>query len=357
MFRTLCYKIKKLDLKQPGDYKLDVKKPAKETTQEIKVHELVTERQQIEVRLRESEKKYRDLLMHLPVGVYRTTPEGEIIEANNNLVQLLCFTDQEDIKSINVRDLYVDIEDRIRHQDKLETTLTEFRDFRLRRKDGKIIWGRDYPSAVKDSEGNVIYYDGILVDITDQRESENKLKTALMELEKSNRERQEMITKLENLSLMDDLTGLYNRRGFYVAAKSEIKKSNQDGNTLFLLYLDLDYLKEINDTWGHQIGDQALVQFVEILKSTFRKSDVMGRMGGDEFAVFARESMPDLPELLLDRVNKNLIALNVKKKFPFTLAMSAGTARYNPADPITIDELLKKADAGMYKAKKAKKIN
>ncbi|MCJ7679871.1 MAG: sensor domain-containing diguanylate cyclase [Candidatus Aminicenantes bacterium] len=334
---------------------MDGKNPVKETKQEIKVRELVSERQQIEVRLRESEKKYRDLLMHLPVGVYRTTPEGEIIEANNNLVHLLSFADQEDIKSINVRDLYVDSEDRKRHQEKLATSLTEFSDFRLRRKDGKIIWGRDYPRAVKDSEGQVIYYDGILVDITDQRESENKLKIALVELERANMERQKMIKRLENLSLLDDLTGLYNRRGFYVAAKSEMIKSHQDGNRLFLLYLDLDHLKKINDTWGHQTGDQALVRFVEILKSTFRKSDVMGRMGGDEFAVIAIESMPDLPELLLDRVNKNMISLNETKKYSFTLALSSGTARYNPADPITIDDLLKKADAEMYKTKNAKK--
>ena len=312
-------------------------------------------RQRIEEKLRESERRYRDLLEHLPVGIYRTSPEGKIIEANQNLVRLLGYQGIEEIKDINVNDLYIDKSARTDHLKELDRATTFYSEFELKRKGGEIIWVRDYPRAVKGVDGSVRFYYGILVNITEQRETENRLQQALEELEISNRERQEVINRLESLSLLDDLTGLYNRRGFFSAAKGQLRQAEEQDFTLFLLFLDIDNLKLINDTWGHQVGDLAITEFVNILNDTLRKSDIKGRMGGDEFAIIARESIKDLPDSIIHRLEQNIQVFNEKKNFPFQLSISAGITRFDPEEPKTIDALVREADTLMYEKKREKK--
>ncbi|MFC2157363.1 sensor domain-containing diguanylate cyclase [Acidobacteriota bacterium] len=328
-----------------------------ESSREPHIEKLVSERSQIEQRLRKSEKKYLDLLEHLPVGVYRTNPDGIIIEANQNLVNLFGYQDIKELKNVNVNDLYVDELDRKDHLRKLDSSPTFFTEFRLKKKGENIIWVRDYPRAVKGSDGSVRFYYGILVDITEQRETEGQLQQALEELEISNKERQEVIVKLESLSLLDDLTSLYNRRGFFSAAKGQLHQAEEQKFNLFLMFLDIDDLKIINDTWGHQVGDLAINEFVNILNDTLRKSDIKGRMGGDEFAVIAREPFKELPENIITRLENQITAFNKKKNFPFKLSISAGITRFDPENPKTIDELVREADALMYKKKRNKKNN
>jgi PAS domain S-box-containing protein len=245
-----------------------------------------------ERRFLESEKRFQDLLEHLPVGVYRTTPDGRIIEANQALANMLGYERHEDLKDINVKDLYVRKEDRTEHLKKLDARGTFFTEFELRRKDGQTIWGRDYPRAAIDPDGKIKYYDGILLDITTQKTAEEDLKKAL--------------SKLETLSLVDDLTGLYNRRGFFTIALEHFKMADRQREKMFLLFMDLDNLKNINDTYGHHKGDQALIGIADILKTTFRSSDVKGRMGGDEFAVFLVGASRDGMEAAESRLKRNI---------------------------------------------------
>ena len=144
----------------------------------------ITESKLAEEALRESEKRYRTLLKHLPVGVYRTTPDGRFIEGNTALARLLGVDNVEVLQQINVRDLYVDVSERERHQEQLSSQANTRAEFRLKRPDGEIIWVRDYPQAHHDADGAVAYYDGILLDITEHKhakeavqESEHRYRT------------------------------------------------------------------------------------------------------------------------------------------------------------------------------------
>ena len=303
----------------------------------------------------ESEKRFQTFLEHLPVGVYRTTPDGKIIEANQALARMLGYKKNEDLEDINVKDLYVREEDRAEHLKELDVKGTFFAEFKLCRKDGKTIWGRDYPRAVLGPGKRIEYYDGILVDITEQKQAEEELKRVNKELEISNNDRKKMIEELRTLSLKDDLTGLFNRRGFFTIASEFLKLADRKKTRMFLLFLDVDNLKKINDTLGHYRGDQALVEIANILRTTFRSSDIIGRMGGDEFAVFPLETSKDCIPGIEDRLRKNIAGFNENKKNLFELSVSIGVSFYDPIHPSSIDELLVRADKVMYEEKSRKR--
>jgi diguanylate cyclase (GGDEF)-like protein len=155
-----------------------------------------------------------------------------------------------------------------------------------------------------------------------------------------------------DLALIDDLTGLNNRRGFLLLADELIKLSNRAQRGLILIYADLNDLKGINDSFGHSEGDKALVCVSKTLSETFRSSDVIGRVGGDEFAMLAVEAKPESLDMLRKRLKKNL-ALAGNKLYPkHQLLLSIGMLYYNPDTPCSVQELLGKADALMYAEKK-----
>jgi diguanylate cyclase (GGDEF)-like protein/PAS domain S-box-containing protein len=305
-------------------------------------------------RSRSGEERFLDLVRHLPVGVYRTTPDGRIIESNPALARILGFSSPEGLQNRNSKDFYVNRHIRAEHLKKLDKSGTVFGEFQLRRKNGTIIWGRDYPRAVRGSKGKIEYYDGILVDITREKTGEERLKQALKEREKSIRERHRMIKRLESISLTDDLTGLFNRRGFFTFAQQYLQVEGRRKTPLFLLFLDLDNLKRINDSFGHRAGDIALIRLADILKKTFRSSDVKARMGGDEFAVFPVGANRISVEASLTRLNKAIDAFNAGSHSPFTLSISLGLACYDPEYPSSIDDLMVRADKLMYEQKIAK---
>jgi two-component system cell cycle response regulator len=157
------------------------------------------------------------------------------------------------------------------------------------------------------------------------------------------------------LSLIDELTGLYNRRRFFVLAEQYLKLSARTKKKLLLLFIDMDNLKWINDHHGHNQGDQALIDLANILKKTFRESDIIARIGGDEFVVLS-ESTDKNGEIVLTRLYENIKDHNAKRSRCYALSISVGTTQFDPKNPVSIDELLSKADALMY-AQKRKKGN
>jgi two-component system, cell cycle response regulator len=159
---------------------------------------------------------------------------------------------------------------------------------------------------------------------------------------------------LYRISLHDDLTGLYNRRGFFTLAEHLLKLAKRQQEGLFMLYADLDDLKEINDTLGHQRGDWALIDTANILKENFRDSDIIARIGGDEFVVMPIGTMWDNVEIIISRLQKAVEIDNSKVKREYKLSISTGTAYFDPRSSCTIDELLSQADKSMYEQKKHK---
>ena len=167
-------------------------------------------------------------------------------------------------------------------------------------------------------------------------------------------ERQELEDKLVQLSRNDDLTGLFNRRGFFEAASQQIKVARRYSMPMFLLFADLDGFKEINDTMGHNVGDEALKAASETFVLNLRDADIVGRLGGDEFAVFGVETTDRDSAMTLERLQKEIEAYR-DKEGRFKLGTSIGVAHFDPAKPSSLEDLLSLADQRMYEAKQKRK--
>jgi len=162
---------------------------------------------------------------------------------------------------------------------------------------------------------------------------------------------------MRELAFIDVLTGLYNRRGFLVYADHLLKLSDRTQRGLILIYADLDNMKWINDEFGHEEGDQALVTAAGVLKKTFRNSDVIGRVGGDEFAILALEAKSENLDALRRRLKENLERAKYNVHSLHKLTFSLGIIYYNPERPQAIEALLKRADMLMYKDKTFRTMN
>jgi len=159
---------------------------------------------------------------------------------------------------------------------------------------------------------------------------------------------------LQALSLTDELTGLYNRRRFFVLTEQYLKLSVRTKKKLLLLFIDMDNLKWINDHHGHNEGDQALIDLANILRNTFRESDIVARIGGDEFVVLS-EPTDENSEVVLTRLYENIKDRNAKRSRRYDLSISVGMTQFDPKHPVSIDELLSKADTLMYAQKRERR--
>jgi diguanylate cyclase (GGDEF)-like protein/PAS domain S-box-containing protein len=159
---------------------------------------------------------------------------------------------------------------------------------------------------------------------------------------------------LRNISLVDDLTGLYNRRGFFTLAEQQLKLASRMDKVMLLLYCDLDHLKRINDTLGHPSGDQALIEVAVVFRETFREADILARLGGDEFVVLAIESTEVSASALAARLQATLETHNQQPGRSYQLSLSLGIARYDPGSPLSVADLITQADRLMYLQKQAK---
>ena len=157
-------------------------------------------------------------------------------------------------------------------------------------------------------------------------------------------------TELQQLALADPLTGVGNRRSFLVLASKALKQAERDERRCALLFVDINDMKLINDQHGHRVGDQAVVTTARMLARTVRESDVVARVGGDEFCVLlAASPRPDSLEDAIARVRR--AADGVGRDLEFPLSVTVGVAVFDPAAPVGLDELMDRADAAMYAAK------
>lgn len=168
-------------------------------------------------------------------------------------------------------------------------------------------------------------------------------------------ERRKMEKKLEAIALTDQLTGLYNRRGFINLATLQLKLSKRSKRKMLLFFIDLDGMKWINDNMGHEEGDKSLISSARILNQTFRESDIISRIGGDEFAVLAVDADEKTAETLLARFHKFINYSNSRKTRKYKLSISIGFAVCDPHYACSLDELMSKADIAMYENKKINK--
>lgn len=162
--------------------------------------------------------------------------------------------------------------------------------------------------------------------------------------------------KLIELSLMDELTGLNNRRGFSILAAKQIKNADRYKHGLTLIYIDLDNMKWINDNLGHKEGDLALMDISNIFKKSFRSSDIIGRLGGDEFAGLVVDSRGTTSDMILTRMQESINELNSQKTRSYNLSISFGAISYDNENPCSLNELLERGDKAMYAHKQKKGV-
>ena len=159
--------------------------------------------------------------------------------------------------------------------------------------------------------------------------------------------------ELRYLALTDDLTCLYNRRGFFAAATQQLRCARRNQQNMLLFFCDLDHFKNVNDRHGHREGDHALVRTADALSEVFRDSDILARIGGDEFAVLALENASQSQEVMLRRLQNSLKKANASEP-RYELSLSVGVARYDPRLGVSLGDLLEQADKAMYDEKRSK---
>ncbi|MCG8568649.1 MAG: GGDEF domain-containing response regulator [Spirochaetes bacterium] len=169
-------------------------------------------------------------------------------------------------------------------------------------------------------------------------------------------ERHKMLFMLKQLAVMDDLTGLYNRRGFYTLAHHHCKLAKRREANVLIFYIDIDKMKQINDNHGHKEGDIAIVDTANILKESFRDTDIIARIGGDEFVVLAIEAHANHRNMLLTRLEDTLLQYQKNNNRLFQLSLSYGVEHYINVTHTQIDEILENADNKMYEHKRKKKM-
>ena len=169
------------------------------------------------------------------------------------------------------------------------------------------------------------------------------------------REREEALRRnaelMQSLSLVDELTQLKNRRGFFELAEQALKVARREHHSLALFFVDLNGLKTVNDSLGHLAGDQALRDTATMLRRTFRDSDILARIGGDEFVALAHINRDT--HALTQRLRQHLADFNATQVRPFVLDVSIGTTVVNVKAEDDIQTLIARADAAMYEEKRA----
>jgi len=157
--------------------------------------------------------------------------------------------------------------------------------------------------------------------------------------------------ELRSLALADDLTGLYNRRAFLTLASQQLKLSRRNAQGLLLFFVDVDNLKHINDSFGHHEGDLAILRVADTLEDCFRDSDIIARIGGDEFVVLALETCGESQEAILRRLETGLGTSNARES-RYQVSLSVGVAKFDPKHPVSLGDLVSIADRMMYAQKR-----
>jgi diguanylate cyclase (GGDEF)-like protein/PAS domain S-box-containing protein len=412
-------------------------------------------------RMQVVEEKYRSIVENAIEGIFQMTPNGRILMVNPSLVRILGYESSQELVATEgdiTGQIFAD-EKQYRSWIGEIAKLGEVRNFeaRILRRDQREVFAQINARAVRDRDGNVVYYEGTVVDVSRQKEMENVLLHAVQEwratfdsihdmvwlsdpdgiIRRCNRATREYLHKpfaeiinhscfqmihctgetiedcpltrvkitkmretknlqlgerwynitvdpildeggnlkgavhvisditqnkhaeeeLRAMSLRDELTGLLNRRGFLTLAEQQLRLVQRMKKRLILLFIDLDRMKWINDTLGHPEGDLALKNTGIILKKTFRESDLIARVGGDEFVVVTLNSFDESTETILARLEKNLSAFNKANQAQHPLSLSIGAVSSEEEELCTIEALLTRADQRMYDNKKAKILN
>jgi len=300
----------------------------------------ISNRKSIEQALHDAESHYRSIFENAIEGIFQTSPAGQYLMVNPALARMYGYDSPEELMGTfsNIREqLYVDVN---RREEFIQTikkhqSLQNFESLAYK-KDGSIICISENARIVRDEAGNLLYYEGTVEDITIRKNYENNL---------------------EYQATHDLLTGLPNRNMLNDRLQQCINFANRYKNKMAVAFLDLDQFKLINDSMGHEVGDQLLLIMAERLSSCIREIDTVVRLGGDEFVILI-SNIDNLNSLTtsIKRILTSVAEPCVINKLDYTVTCSIGISIY-PEDGIKPSTLLKNADSAMYKAKKSGRNN
>ncbi|MDR6583409.1 MULTISPECIES: putative bifunctional diguanylate cyclase/phosphodiesterase [Herbaspirillum] len=301
----------------------------------------VTERKEAAQALQEAERRYRSIFENAIEGVFQTTPDGTYIAVNPALARIYGYHSPEDL-IVGLRDishqLYVEPERRTEFMRLMEQhgSVSNF-ESRVYRRDGDIIWISENARAVYDDADKLICYEGTVEAITERK---------LYEAE------------MRHQATHDALTGLPNRNMLHEHLQRAIQVARQKGGLTAVVFVDLDQFKFINDSLGHQVGDELLKTVAQRLQACLRDTDMVARQGGDEFVLVLQnqtggeQGIAEVMQRILAAVARPWQAGDRE----FQVTASIGVSRY-PADGKDVETLLKQADSAMYRAKEQGRNN
>lgn len=304
-------------------------------------------------RMQRSEARYRTLVENVPIGMYRTTPQGRNLDGNPALVRMLGYQDLESLQRAEVESFYADPADRRRWQELMARDgIVQAYEARARRADGSVFWVRDSARAVHGADGKVLYYEGTWEDITERREAEQAVLETNAMLAARVAELEQLRETLRQQSIRDSLTGLFNRRYLEETLDREIHRVIRKGAPLGVIMVDLDHFKQFNDLYGHEAGDTLLRELGRFLQNNIRAEDIPCRYGGEEFTLILPEAPLDVTRRRAEHLREHVKQLHVLYRGQALggIRLSCGVAAY-PDHGDTGDVLLRAADAALYRAK------
>jgi len=270
------------------------------------------------------------------MGSWTYDPGTDVLTWSEEMFNIFGLDRQEGVPSMAAQQQFIHEEDREKLDEAFQQAIREGQpfelEFRVLRPAGTRFVVLKVDTVIDDSGVQIL---GICQDITERKQAEEQLR---------------------ELSLLDELTGLHNRRGFLVLATQQIKIADRMKQKAILVFADMDNLKQVNDTLGHKEGDQALIDIANILKGALRASDIIARWGGDEFVGLTLESVENAGEVVLSRLQENVAAHNRRGERAHTLSISFGVTFYDPERPCALEELLERGDKQMYEQKQKRKI-
>ena len=292
----------------------------------------ITQKKKTQQALIQSQSDIHSILNNIPDVFYRADIDGIITFVSPSCELELGYKPEEMIGKPMI-DFYCDPSDREKILKALYEGKGKARQVHayLRHKDGHSCWVSTNAYIRLNSDGEPIGVEGVARNMTEQKLLEDKLK---------------------KFAQIDDLTKVYNRRYFLQLCNKQLNISKRYNHSASVLMIDLDAFKKINDTYGHQYGDETLRHFAETCELHLRDSDIFGRLGGEEFAVFLPETgledARNLAERLRLEVKNSVLELGEKR---ISFSISIGVSMMNIDQDVTIERLLNQADQAMYRAK------
>jgi diguanylate cyclase (GGDEF)-like protein/PAS domain S-box-containing protein len=185
-----------------------------------------------------------------------------------------------------------------------------------------------------DSKGAIVGTQGTAFDITERRHADELL---------------------QYISAKDELTGLYNLHTFLSMTEQQVKTANREKKQMLIIYAGVDGMQVVNDDYGREAGDKLLVDIANILRKTFREADIPARTGGDEFVISTLVSSGEGEKLIMARLEENIASYNGEKGNTVKLSLSFGSSFYDPKEPVSVEEVLSRADEKMHENKRSRK--